>query len=52
MTTVLELMKINKAVGLHFSVTVHPELFELSCFENGIAANLEAYLNIAIWTHL
>ena len=38
-----ELMKINKAAGLH-PVTVHPELFELISLGNGIAANLEVTL--------
>ena len=38
-----ELMKINKAAGLH-PVTVHPELLNLFLLENGIAANLEVTL--------
>ena len=42
-----ELMKINKAAGLH-SVTVHPELFELIALGKWHSCQPESHLNIAI----
>ena len=40
-----ELMKINKAAGLH-SVTVHPELFELIALGKWHSCQPESHLNI------
>ena len=42
-----ELMKINKAAGLH-SVTVHPELFELIALGKWHSCQPGSHLNIAI----
>ncbi len=42
-----ELMKINKAAGLH-PVTVHPELFELISLEKWHSCQPGSHLNIAI----